>query len=308
MCHDEIVQLPEHVRRIIEERAGAMGFKRMERAAAELSAAYREERAPRLSDDERTAAYLAMRMPATYAAAVTALREVPHINSVLDIGGGTGAASLAARERFPHASLTIVERDRAFAEAAREWLPDAETILGDARGKLPERDLVIASYSLGEMGEGVATRLWNAARVALVVVEPGTPAGFSRIRHEVRDELLALGAHMVAPCPGEAECPIAAPDWCHFAARVERSSIHRRIKHAELGYEDEKFSYVVLAREPQAPAQSRIIRRPQQKPGLIVLETCTPAGLRTEHVKKRDREQYRAARRAGWGDRWGTVS
>jgi ribosomal protein RSM22 (predicted rRNA methylase) len=83
----------------------------------------------------------------------------------------------------------------------------------------------------------------EAARVALVVIEPGTPRGAGAIR-TIREELLAAGAHMLAPCPAAMPCPLAAPDWCHFAARVERSSLHRRIKEGALGYEDEKYSYV----------------------------------------------------------------
>ena len=91
------------------------------------------------------------------------------------------------------------------------------------------------------------------------------------------------------------------PDWCHFAARVERSSLHRRIKEAELGYEDEKFSYVALSRQPVALAAARIIRRPAQQPGVIQLELCTPEGLQSMQVRKRDREAFRAARKAVWG-------
>ncbi|HMC61129.1 MAG TPA: small ribosomal subunit Rsm22 family protein, partial [Candidatus Solibacter sp.] len=171
---------------------------------------------------------------------------------------------------------------------------------------LPPHDLVMAAYSLGELGqpkyvERWAELLWRAARVALVVIEPGTPRGYS-LSLGIRDQLLKAGAHMAAPCPAAMACPLTPPDWCHFAARVERSSLHRRIKDAELGYEDEKFSYVALAREPVALPRARIIRRPRHAPGLIELRTCTPAGLGAEPVGKRDREAYRAARHAGWGD------
>src|SRR5664280_688181 len=99
-----------------------------------------------------------------------------------------------------------------------------------------------------------------------VAIEPGTPKGFTLIR-KIRAELLEAGARMVAPCPMEVPCPMADPDWCHFAARVERSSMHRRLKNAELGYEDEKFSYVAVAREPVEPAGARVIRRPRHHPG-----------------------------------------
>jgi len=136
-----------------------------------------------------------------------------------------------------------------------------------------------------------------------VAIEPGTSAGFALVR-TLRSALLASGAHMLAPCPGEMECPMAAPDWCHFAARVERSGLHRRVKAAELNYEDEKFSYIAATREPVETAGARIVRRPLHRPGLIVLETCTPAGLATARVTRRDRDAFRAARQASWGDAW----
>jgi ribosomal protein RSM22 (predicted rRNA methylase) len=295
------------VRRQIEEQADALGFPALQRAAAALSDAYREGRSARLSAEERTAAYLVTRMPATYAAAHTVLREVSvrigAVSSILDAGAGTGAASLAARDYFPDASITLVERDLSFAAAARQWLPEATLLANDiARiDKLPPHDLVIAAYSLGEFGAEIAARLWNAACIALVLIEPGTPSGFTLIR-KIRTALLAAGAHMVAPCPAETECPIADPDWCHFAARVERSSLHRRVKGGELGHEDEKFSYLALSRRPVELPAARIIRHPQHRPGLIEIETCTPAGLRSERITKRDRESFRAARKASWGD------
>jgi ribosomal protein RSM22 (predicted rRNA methylase) len=199
----------------------------------------------------------------------------------------------------------MVERDSALAAAAHQWLPQAAVMLEDLTRihTLPPHDLVIAAYSLGEIAEPLAARLWLAARVALVVVEPGTPRGYALIL-KVRQELLQAGASMVAPCPAATPCPLAAPDWCHFAARVERSSLHRRIKDAELGYEDEKFSYIAVARQPVELPASRIIRHPRQRPGLIVLETCAPAGVQLVHVTRRDRETFRAARKAVWGAAW----
>jgi ribosomal protein RSM22 (predicted rRNA methylase) len=298
------VQLPEGVREATEARAEAIGFAALKQAAAELSAAYREGRAARLPDAERVAAYLATRMPATYAASYMVLAEVRRrmgdVETVLDIGAGAGAATLAARAWWPAARLRMIERDRAAAEVARAWLPEAEIEIRDVKStSLGEADLVVAAYAVGEFGEDVAARLWEAARVGMVIIEPGTPRGFALIRR-----LREMGGRIVAPCPGNVACPMADPDWCHFAARVERTSLHRRLKEAELGYEDEKFSYVALAKTAAEPARARILRRPEQKPGLIVLETCTAEGLRTERVTKRDREAFRAARRAKWGEAW----
>lgn len=304
------MQLPQQVCRAIEERAAAVDLAALERAAAAMSEAYRGARTARLGAGDRTAAYLVTRMPATYAAARAALGELrarlgdTPIESVLDVGAGTGAASLAARECWGHTiSVTMVERDDAFSEAARQWLPDGRVARDDLMRveSLPPHDLVIAAYSVGELGRPMAGLLWKAARVALVVVEPGTTRGY-RLCLAIRDELLKAGAHIAAPCPAASECPLRAPDWCHFAARVERSRLHRRIKGAELGYEDEKFSYVALTREPVPLPRARVIRRPVHVPGLIELRTCTAAGARSEQVRKRDREAYRVARHATWGD------
>ena len=304
--------MPDPVRRIIAERGELVGFSALKRAADILSDGYRENRSissSRLPAAERMLPLVA-RMPATYAAAFRVLHEVRErlgtaaVSSILDVGAGTGAASLAARHWFPDAALTMLERDSAFTEEARGFLPDARVLSRDAASveAIPPHDLIIAAYSLGELNQPLAHRLWEAARVALVIIEPGTPAGFSFIR-TIRDGLLAGGAHMLAPCPVETACPMGDADWCHFAARVERSSLHRRIKDAQLNYEDEKFSYIALAREP-APAlpEARIIRHPQHHPGLIVLETCTVAGLRTQRVTKRTKDAFRAARKSSWGD------
>jgi ribosomal protein RSM22 (predicted rRNA methylase) len=306
------VQLPDPVRRSIESRAEAAGFAPLARAAQLLSDAYRDHRPHDLAQipaEHRTAAYLVTRMPATYAAAFQVMAEVrrrlgePLPASVLDVGAGTGAASLAARAWFPDAALTMLERDADFARAAEEWLPDAARLGGDLGRikELPPHDLVIAAYSMGEMEPGLLWRLWEAARVALVLIEPGTPRGFAAIA-AMRTGLLQRGAAMLAPCPGSGPCPIQSPDWCHFAARVERSSLHRRLKAAGLNYEDEKFSYLAVARHLVELPAARILRRPEHHPGLIRIAQCTPSGIESRNVTRRDPSAFRQARRAAWGD------
>jgi ribosomal protein RSM22 (predicted rRNA methylase) len=97
----------------------------------------------------------------------------------------------------------------------------------------------------------------------------------------------------------------AGGDWCHFAVRVERSVEHRRLKQGELGYEDEKFSYVIASKLPvQAPA-ARIVRHPMRYSGFTKLKLCTAEGLKEETVTRSQKEKYRAVKRAGWGSGWG---
>src|SRR5262249_36771210 len=100
--------------------------------------------------------------------------------------------------------------------------------LGEARALLATSepaDLLVASYFIGELGEAerreLAELLWTKTRDTLLIVEPGTPAGYARII-AARGQLIAAGAHVLAPCPHDAPCPLQSPDWCHFAQRLPR--------------------------------------------------------------------------------------
>ena len=117
--------------------------------------------------------------------------------------------------------------------------------------------------------------------------------------------MIAAGADLAAPCPHMAACPMAAlNDWCHFSERLDRSAAHRRAKGGELAYEDEKFSYVAASKIPATRAPSRIVRHPQRKPGHVILDLCTNDGLKRQTIGKSNKEAWRAARKADWGDAW----
>lgn len=277
-----------------------------------LSAAYRGGSPARAArTPAAVAAYLAYRAPATYAACAFAFRHLAarrpewRPQTLLDAGAGPGVATWAALEQWPSLEeLTLVEAEPAMAAAGRELLPEgrwAESDVGAARGPA---DLVLASYVLGELDDPAraAAGLWAEAADTLVVVEPGTPAGYRRVL-DARDAVLAAGGHTVAPCPHDLPCPLPPGDWCHFAARLPRSRLHRRAKGAEMGWEDEKLSYVALSREPVRPASSRIIRPPRLRSGHVRLVTSDRDGaVRERTVSRREGATYRAARKAAWGD------
>ena len=94
---------------------------------------------------------------------------------------------------------------------------------------------------------------------------------------------------------------MTAPDWCHFSQRVERSAAHRRAKGGTMGYEDEKFSYVIFSKRPAPPSGARILRHPYKGLGFVQLSLCTQAGLAKVTIPKKDKEAYKRARKARWG-------
>ena len=135
---------------------------------------------------------------------------------------------------------------------------------------LPQADLVVFSYLLGELPDALHAPLLDAAMTTaqhVLVVEPGTPRGFRAVL-AARDRLAGDGWHLLAPCPQDGRCPLAeGDDWCHFAVRLERTALHRRLKGGRLGHEDEKFSYALTTRRPASPALGRVLRHPRHAQG-----------------------------------------
>jgi ribosomal protein RSM22 (predicted rRNA methylase) len=172
---------------------------------------------------------------------------------------------------------------------------------------LERADLVALSYVLGELApaaiEPLIERLWELSEDVLLVVEPGTPAGWQRVL-QVRDRLIARGAHILAPCPHAERCPLVAPDWCHFSRRVARSRTHRLAKEADVPWEDEKFIYLAVSRRPNDAPTARVLTRPRAASGTVRLKLCCPGGQIEERLLTRRRgDDYRIARRVDWGDR-----
>ncbi|MFE1453213.1 small ribosomal subunit Rsm22 family protein [Streptomyces olivaceoviridis] len=279
--------------------------------------------APILRDRADVAAYAAYRMPATFEAVHRALEAfaatVPDWTpgSHVDVGGGTGAATWAVTATWPgERGVTVLDWAEPALALGRE-IAAANPALKDARWQrarigadltLDTTDLVTVSYVLNELAETDRAALVDAAAGAartVVIVEAGTPAGYARVI-EARDRLVRAGFRIAAPCPHSAACPIApGTDWCHFSARVGRSSLHRQVKGGSLAYEDEKFSYVAATRLPAEPAPARVVRRPQLRKGQVLLDLCeTEERLRRTTVTKRHGDLYKAARDADWGDAW----
>jgi ribosomal protein RSM22 (predicted rRNA methylase) len=321
------MELPADLRDVLDAALAGMSARELSGSVDALIERYRiDEPAaePILARSVDVVAYAAYRMPATFAAVRAALTHVALAvptfapKTQLDLGGGTGAAAWAASDVFPGlVALEVVDRaPAALALGRRLGLGSARPTLRSATwrqqtwpAELAPSDLVTVSYVLGELTDADQAELVSGAAsvgAAVVVVEPGTPAGYRRVL-AARDRLLAAGLRVVAPCPHEAPCPIRGRrDWCHFAVRINRSALHRRIKGGELGYEDEKFSYVAAVRDgPPSPTPGRILRHPLHRKGMVLLRVCAANGTAiAETISKRQGDRYRAARDLAWGDAW----
>jgi len=322
------MRLPAELLDAIQQETDKVDRRKLVQATAQLTARYKaaDFSGPAVVSEAHRAAYLAVRLPATYAALRRVFAEInlrapqAGIASMLDLGAGPGTALFAAAQVFPFLQeATLVEADAEWIAlgkrlAAQPQLPDVikvQWLKQDLRSGLSceKHDLVVISYTLGELPQAAAdamlNKAWKCAGKFLVIIEPGTRRGFAAV-NAARSSLIANAAHIFAPCPHTSTCPMAtAGDWCHFSQRVERTSQHRQLKGGDLGYEDEKFSYVVAAKIAVAPGGSRIVRHPGKHSGHVKLALCTTEGkIENRTVTRSSKEAYKRARKAEWGDTW----
>ena len=266
-------------------------------------------------------AYMLARFPATLAAVSavlnTLIKRMPKLypRSFVDIGAGPGTASYAALELFDLENLLLVERDPEWIALGKKlatnkpslnqasWMEhDLNNILNIAPS-----DIIMASYSFQELSPqrqaSLALELYHKTLKALVIIEPGTPRGFNNIRN-LREVLLKEGAHIIAPCTHEAPCPLLGTNWCHFSARLKRHELHRRIKSASMGYEDEKYSYLIVSPQSVPKLYARVLRPPQKRSGHIILDLCSEAQQKSEIIARSQKNLYREAKKLDWGSPW----
>lgn len=287
-------------------------------ASRALTATYRGGGSSR---DVDFAAYLVTRLPATHAAVARVLAELALLrpgfspSSLLDAGSGPGTASWAALDRWPGiGAVTLLDESRPFLDLAAELARHGAPPLASAtlrQGRLEAlpagltAELVIAAYALAELpaetSAKAARHLWASSEALLVLVEPGTPQGFARLR-AARDVLLAEGAVPVAPCTHAQACPMISPDWCRFAVRLPRSRAHMHAKAASLPFEDEPFTYLVMARDGGPTPGARIVSPPDHAKPAITFRLCREGRIERHAIARRDAVAYKQARKLGWGD------
>lgn len=318
--------LPDSTRAFIEGSAEGIPLAALQEAADRLGAGYRDGRSTMSLDldDLAALAYAIVRLPATHAAVQTVLRELADLvpdfspESHLDLGAGPGTAALASREIFPEiATLHLVEQEPAMRRLGRQ-LPgnsdsDGATFHwhdGDitASPVYPAADLVTLSFALVEVDESLRADLirsaFKACQDTLVIVEPGTFPGYEAIL-AARDILIAEGANILAPCPHHGRCPMEGTEsWCHFSRRLSRSRLHMRVKGGTLGYEDEKFSYLICSRHPHPSTAARITRPPKATKAAVTMEVCHRDGLVATTIPRREKALWKRAKKLQWGDRW----
>lgn len=303
----------------------------------DISTAYREKGSLGSSlrfTEKQIRAYACARLPATVAVAsavIDRLREryaAFQPASFLDIGSGLGSFLWAVLHYFPELQKSVL------LEGNRKFLMLLKDVVHREQGRYPALkntlflsgnlrenttwdsitdifDLVSISYVLSELTSTDQIKLvenaWKKTRSVLVIAEPGTPKGFFNIS-QARDFLIKQGGVILGPCTHQNECPLASKlqDWCHFSVRFFRTERHKTLKGATLPFEDEKYCYLIVGKDPVALnlEEVRILKNPLKRSGHILLDVCTSHGEERVTVTKKKHVLYKNAQKKRWGDLW----
>lgn len=276
-----------------------------------LSAAYVQNLPPRQLKDEERRAYTAYYGPGGALKVVAVLMELAQrgwrppddVLRLADLGAGPGTGTLGvalALFRSPtRIESSLLDRDPAwdpailldpFLQSGALRLVRSNSSLWEPAGPF---DLVVAANVIVELDLEVAElgrRLHAQAEQALapdgvlVIVEPAT-RGATRRLHALRDDLLARGLEVLAPCLHRERCPMLAStsDWCHEVRPWEQPRYHRRLDHlARLDKRRLQFSYLALSRRaPQEhfpPLAARVVSTVLREKGRTRFRTCDASG------------------------------
>jgi ribosomal protein RSM22 (predicted rRNA methylase) len=310
--------------RCLEPFFQTLPWHRIQEGQKHLSKNYRDKKSSSsvFATEEGRLAYLATRCPATFAAVCRVLEELRrrlptfYPRTALDIGAGFGTASWALLSTFATLEkIELIEKEiQAVLWGQRIPFTGMDKAIWriediDRIKTFPAVDVLIASYTLGEWSrstlEATLDRLIQSPIAVALFLEPGTPEGFTTLL-EVRTRYLKGGWSLVAPCPHAMTCPWqGTQEWCHFSVRLPRTSLHRYVKGAERGFEDEKWFYQIFAREPWAsfvPFEGRLVQRVRRYPGRVALSICDRRGFVSSLTLSKKDPRYRSSKKLAWGD------
>lgn len=265
-----------------------------------------------LSRRDLRRAYICYFLPVNYARMRTVLRELKGFATlrpglkVLDYGSGPGSASLAAIDELERPELTLVD-------VVDEALDDAAFLLDrpfERASDAPEGqfDLILAANVMSELSDPAPLRRVLDRALApdgyFVLVEPATPGPARRIM-AWRDELVAAGYRIAAPCMGATACPMRSHGdlWCHQDAPWDMprglSELDR-----ELGFDKGslKFSYLIVTHAGAvraAPGRWRVVSNMHRTQGRVWAWLCGAKGelVRAELLTRHGIRDFERARR-----------
>lgn len=287
-------------------------LKSLQKSYLKLSEEYRKSSTSLIRSTEEALAYAMARMPATASVVEDVLSQIDQPpQRLLDLGAGTGAACFVAKQLWPNVDTHAVEQNPYMLDVCTQLsAPDSSTLQSIENFTPKENyDCVILSYVLGEVTHPreIFKQALSYTRDLAIIILPGTPRDFAKLK-DIRDLCITEKlASILAPCTHQSTCQ---SDWCHFYAKVMRTREHKFIKNSILGYEEEPYAYLVVSKQnnPESnPVLSRIISKPFVNKFSANFQVCHHTGISQMMVTRRDKNNFKAAKKSHLGDLWPPV-
>jgi len=331
-----MITLPTHIDKAITDILAKNDPIFWLRSANSLSINYRAERiTPNfnyIKDFHDALGYLALRVSSTYSQIYGALESIKELNpnwkpeSILDLGSGPGTGIWAAAELFPSLNNAVaIERDKNFINIGQEisgslnnikveW---QQTDLSKALPKLYENfDLVVIANVLNEMDSDGIQKTLNFAKNhcngIIVIIEPGTPYGYETI---IETESLLHSPQSVLIAPYIQNKFIDSEDVT-FIQRIKRPDFQKRVRQVQRkkeidkskllppsDWEESKYYYLAYSKfKSELSPTKRLLDKSKQFKPYMEIKALTKDGVKIEQIMKRDKINYKIARKAKWGD------
>src|SRR6476646_6660863 len=132
------MRLSAELQDAIQRETDKVDRRKLAQATAQLTEHYKaaDFSSPAVASEAHRAAYLAVRMPATYVAIRRVFAEIrwlapqQEIASLLDLGAGPGTALFAAAEQFPQLQqATLIEFDSAWIAIGKRLAEQSELLV-----------------------------------------------------------------------------------------------------------------------------------------------------------------------------------
>jgi len=271
-------------------------------------------------------AYLALRLPATYAQIVGALRQVQEVlpswkpQTLLDIGAGPGTGILATQAIWSTvASATCLDGNEDLLNLGKTILSHSQMPTkivwqqGDIRNEIKEDktyDIVLLANVLNELRtnevEKVIEEAYRVCSGVLVIIEPGTAFGntlITSISKKISDSGLLIAPYIDNSFMADKDT------WIHFPQRFIRPAFQRRLRQQmresslmASDWEEAKYCYVAISKIPsENNAWGRVIGPVKKMKGFLEVPVLTKDAIIHKKVMKRDKTNYSFTKNLQWG-------
>lgn len=279
------------------------------------------------ADADDVLAYLALRMPATYAQFYGALASVAEMLptwkpvTVLDIGAGPGTGMWAATHVWDSLkNVSCIERERAFSTYGKKMQSEAhfqadvaweQYDLSSGLHDDTKYDLVLIGNVLNELSPSLAEKIlgqaYSLTKGVLVILEPGTPSG-SQLIASCASKLARAGT-LIAPYLNNSYVHDESY-WLHFPQRFIRPEFQRRLRQImressdmASDWEEAKYSYAAISTlSAEITPYARVVGKVQLQKGFLELPILTAQQIEKVKVLKRNKDAYSFAKNLNWGE------